>query len=205
MAQHRRISLVSHLMGARAGATHWEIRFSMSLRSALRAQTADYHAEVDALFGKFSLSISSDYEAFLRAHARAVPAVENALEQAGIAGLLPDWPERRRTALLLADMAELGELPPPPLAQPELASEAALWGAVYVMEGSKLGGAMLAKAVPAHLPSRYLSPQGPKGSMRAFMERLDAAGIDDIAGAVAAARDVFALFRKAAQLELEAV
>ncbi len=177
----------------------------MSLRTALRAQTADCHAEVDAIFGRFSLSDTRQYEAFLRAHARAVPAVEEALEKAGIAALLPDWPERRRAALLLADLADLGEIPPPPLPQPELGGEAALWGAVYVMEGSKLGGAMLAKSVPEHLPSRYLSPQGPKGSMRAFMERLDTSGIDNIAGAVAAARDIFDLFQKAAQLELEAV
>jgi heme oxygenase len=39
--------------------------------------------------------------------------------------------------------------------------------------------------------------------MRLFMDSLDASGIDDIAGAVAAARHAFALFRKAAQLELE--
>jgi len=176
----------------------------MSLRSALRAQTADCHAEVDALFGNFNLSDINDYRAFLRSHARAVPAVEAALEQSGITRLLPDWPERRRTSLLLADIAELGDSATSPLPQPELRNEASLWGAVYVLEGSKLGGAMLAKAVPAHLPSRYLSPQGPKGSMRAFMERLDTSGIDDIAGAVAAARDVFCLFLRAAQLELEA-
>ncbi|MFC5757681.1 biliverdin-producing heme oxygenase [Rhizobium sp. GCM10022189] len=175
----------------------------MSLRSALRAQTADCHAEVDALFGNFSLSDPGDYKAFLRAHARAVPAIESALERAGIARLLPDWPERRRTPLLLADIAALDDLPPRPLQQPELDDDASLWGAVYVLEGSKLGGAMLARTVPAHLPSVYLSPQGPKGSMRLFMDSLDASGIDDIAGAVAAARHAFALFRKAAQLELE--
>lgn len=177
----------------------------MSLRSALRAQTADCHAEVDALFGKFILSDIRDYKAFLRAHARAVPSVESALEQSDIIRLLPDWPERRRSSLLLADMAVLNEPTPPFLPQPELRDEASLWGAVYVLEGSKLGGAVLARAVPDHLPSNYLSPQGPKGSMRAFMERLDANGIDDIAGAVAAARDIFDLFLKAAQLELEAV
>jgi len=178
---------------------------SMSLRSALRVQTADCHAEVDALFGKFNLSDTRDYKTFLRAHARAVPSVEAALEQAGITTLLPDWPVRRRASLLLADMAALNEPPPPLLPQPALADEASLWGAVYVLEGSKLGGALLAKAVPDHLPGSYLGPQGPKGSMRAFMERLDTSGIDDIAGAVAAARNVFGLFLKAAQLELEAV
>ena len=68
----------------------------MSLRSALRAQTADCHAGVDALFGNFSLSDIRTYKTFLRAHARVVPSVEAALEQAGIEQLLPDWPERRR-------------------------------------------------------------------------------------------------------------
>ena len=39
----------------------------MSLRSALRAQTADCHTAVDTLFGSFDLSRIQDYKAFLRA------------------------------------------------------------------------------------------------------------------------------------------
>ena len=178
---------------------------SMSLRSALRAQTADCHAAVDTLFGSFNLSRTQDYKAFLRAHARAVPSVEHALEEAGINSLLPDWPERRRAHLLAADIRELDDRLPVPLPRPALRCEAAVWGAAYVLEGSKLGGALLAKAVPDHLPSSYLSPQGPKGAMRLFMDRLDASKVDDPGAAVAAARDVFDLFLKAGQVELEAV
>ncbi|MBB3648144.1 heme oxygenase [Rhizobium sp. BK619] len=177
----------------------------MSLRSVLRAQTADCHAEVDKLFGTFDLSHRQQYGIFLRAHARVVPATENALEEAGIARLLPDWPERRRTQLLLADIRKLGDPLPPLLPPPALHGEAALWGALYVLEGSKLGGALLAKSVPDHLPGSYLTPQGPKGATRIFMDRLDASGIDDPAAAISAARDVFGLFLKAGQLELEAV
>ncbi|MBB4236041.1 biliverdin-producing heme oxygenase [Rhizobium esperanzae] len=177
----------------------------MSFRSVLRAQTADCHAEVDKLFGTFDLSDREQYKTFLRAHARVVPATENALEEAGIARLLPDWPERRRAHLLLADLRELGERLPPCLAPPALQSQPALWGALYVLEGSKLGGAMLAKSVPDHLPSRYLTPQAPKGAMRAFMDRLDASDSDDPAVAISAARSVFDLFLEAGQLELEAV
>ncbi|RFB89894.1 biliverdin-producing heme oxygenase [Rhizobium leguminosarum bv. trifolii] len=177
----------------------------MSLRSVLRAQTADCHAEVDTLFGTFDLSNRQQYQTFLCAHARVVPAVEDALEDAGIIRLLPDWPERRRTQLLLADIAEFGDPLPQPLPPPALHSEAALWGALYVLEGSKLGGALLAKSVPDHLPGSYLRPQGPKGAIRTFMDRLDASGVDDPAAAVFAARDVFGLFLKAGQLELEAV
>ncbi|AHF85250.1 heme oxygenase [Rhizobium leguminosarum bv. trifolii WSM1689] len=177
----------------------------MSLRSALRAQTADCHAAVDALFGSFNLSCTQDYKAFLRAHAQVVPSVEHALEEAGIARLLPDWPERRRAHRLAADIRELGDRLPAPLPQLALHCEAAAWGAAYVLEGSKLGGALLAKAVPDHLPNSYLSPQGPKGAMRLFMDRLDATNLEDHAAAVAAARDVFTLFLKAGHLTLEAV
>ncbi|NKK68269.1 biliverdin-producing heme oxygenase [Rhizobium leguminosarum bv. viciae] len=177
----------------------------MSLRSALRAQTADCHAAVDALFGSFNLSRTQDYKAFLLAHARVVPSVEHALEEAGIARLLPNWSERRRAHLLAADIRELGDRLPAPLPQPALHCEAAVWGASYVLEGSKLGGALLAKAVPDHLPSSYLTPQGPKGAMRLFMDRLDASKVDDPGAAVTAARNVFDLFLKAGQLTLETV
>ncbi|MBB4249311.1 biliverdin-producing heme oxygenase [Rhizobium sp. BK008] len=176
----------------------------MSLRSALRAQTADCHAAVDTLFGSFNLSRPQDYKAFLRAHAQVVPSVEHALEQAGIARLLPDWPERRRAHLLAADIRALDDRLPPLLPQPALHCDAAVWGAAYVLEGSKLGGALLAKAIPDHLPGSYLSPQGPKGAMRLFMDRLDGSNVDDPAAAITAARDVFDLFLKAGQLTLEA-
>ncbi|WP_064705974.1 biliverdin-producing heme oxygenase [Rhizobium bangladeshense] len=177
----------------------------MSLRSVLRAQTADCHAEVDKLFGIFDLSSKEQYRTFLRAHARVIPAAENALEEAGIVRLLPDWPERRRAQLLFADIGELGDRLPERLAPPALDGDAALWGAVYVLEGSKLGGALLAKSVPNRLPNSYLTPRGPKGAVRTFMDRLDASSIDDPAAAVRTARTLFDLFLKAGQLELEAV
>lgn len=177
----------------------------MSLRSVLRAQTADCHAEVDKLFGTFDLSITGQYRTFLRAHARVVPSIEHALEAAGIVRLLPDWPERKRTQRLFADIRELGDRLPELLPPPALHGEAALWGALYVLEGSKLGGAVLARSVPDHLPSRYLTPQGPKGAIRSFMDRLDASDPGDPEAAISAARGIFDLFRKAGQLELEAV
>ncbi len=157
------------------------------------------------LFGTFDLSNRERYRTFLRAHARIVPAAENAIENAGILRLLPDWSERRRAPLLFADIRALGDQMPALLPPPALGCEAALWGALYVLEGSKLGGALLAKSVPDHLPSSYLAPRGPKGAMRLFMERLDASDVDDPAAAVSAARTVFDLFLKAGQLELEAV
>jgi heme oxygenase len=175
----------------------------MSLRSILRAQTSDCHAEVDEIFGRFDLADPPAYGAFLSAHARAVPAVEMALEQAGIEALLPDWADRCRRQLLNDDLTALGILPPPLLPQPSFSTAAELWGAAYVLEGSKLGGAMLAKSVPADLPSGYLAPRGPKGGMKVFMDSLDSVDLSDPMEAVAAARAVFTLFRQAAMLERE--
>ncbi|MBX4910645.1 MULTISPECIES: biliverdin-producing heme oxygenase [Rhizobium] len=177
----------------------------MSLRSVLRAETADCHAKVDKLFGIFDLSSREQYRTFLRAHARIIPAAEHALEEAGVVRLLPDWPERRRAQLLFADIGELGDRLPKRLPPPPLQGDAALWGALYVLEGSKLGGAMLARSVPDHLPSSYLTPQGSKGATRVFMDRLDASSVDVPAATISAARMLFELFLRAGQLELEAV
>ncbi|MBW9117800.1 biliverdin-producing heme oxygenase [Rhizobium cauense] len=177
----------------------------MPLRSALRAQTSDCHAEVDTIFGRFDLSNPQQYASFLSAHARIVPVVETALERAGIHKHLPDWKERSRRDLLMADLTDLRARPPVLLQQFTLHGDAQLWGAAYVLEGSKLGGAMLAKAVPGGLPARYLTPNGPRGSIKVFMDRLDLAELADPENAISTARRVFGLFRRAAELELEPV
>jgi heme oxygenase (biliverdin-IX-beta and delta-forming) len=174
----------------------------MPLRNALRSSTSDCHADVDKIFGRFDLADPDDYKSFLSAHARIFPAVEKALEDAGIEKLIPDWRERRRSHLLLDDLIKAGGHVPPQLAAPSLSGDAALWGAAYVLEGSKLGGAMLARMVPADMPATYLTPAGPKGGMKAFMDRLDSADADESA-AIEAAQTVFTLFRQAAETELK--
>jgi len=175
----------------------------MTLRNALRAGTAEYHDVVDGLFGRFDMADRNQYAAFLAGHARVLPAAEQALERGGIARLVPDWAERRRSVMLRADMRALDLAMPPLIDIATFSSEDELWGAAYVLEGSKLGGAMLSKRVPAHFPSTYLSYQGPKGAMKAFMDQLETAANVDRERAIAAARSVFAAFRAAAELELE--
>lgn len=176
---------------------------AMTLRNALRAGTAEYHNVVDGLFGRFDLSDSRQYAAFLAGHARVLPAVESALELGGIERLMPDWKERRRADLLRDDLRALDLATPPVLRYSNLTTDDALWGAAYVLEGSKLGGAMLAKRVPPQFPVSYLAYQGPKGAMKAFMDRLDTRDAIDQESAISAARSVFAAFRTAAELELE--
>jgi heme oxygenase (biliverdin-IX-beta and delta-forming) len=177
----------------------------MPLRMTLRADTSDDHNAVDSVFGRFDISDSRQYASFLSAHARVVAAIEIALEQAGIERLVPDWRGRRRREKLADDLAALGVKVPPPLEAPTFSSDDEIWGAAYVLEGSKLGGAMLAKQVPAELPSAYLAWQGPKGAMKIFMEWLDDFKAEDERRASASARSTFALFKTAAELELELI
>ena len=159
----------------------------MSLVQRLRADTAADHDRVDARYAGFDLSDRHDYGRFLTAHARALPAIEAALtSQVG----LPIF--RERTSLLAADLADLGQSMPEPLAF-EAGGSAEGWGALYVIEGSRLGGAMLARQVPAALPSRYLAAKHLSGEWRALLQAIDAAPID-AAEAVAGARRVFDLY-----------
>jgi heme oxygenase len=168
------------------------------VRQILRTATARHHERVDTAFAAFDLGDAVSYRAFLSAHARVLPAAEHAID-------LPWDGWMRRTPLLLRDLADLGAAPKPPPNGLPLLEPAAQWGCLYVLEGSRLGGAILAERVGSGFPRRYLSAGHGDGSWRAFLVALAAAGSADgawIDAAVAAARSVFELFEDAARLEL---
>lgn len=125
---------------------------------------------MDAAFAGYRLAEADDYARFLTAHARALPVAEARMARLPFAATLAP-----RTPLLAADLADLGAALPDPLALPE-GDEAACWGCLYVVEGSRLGGAYLARAVPETLPSRYLGAVHPPGQWRAIRAAIDAAG-----------------------------
>lgn len=169
---------------------------AMSAHADLRAATATEHEAVDAAFAGYDLADPASYGAFLTAHARALPAIERAL--AGVAGLPPLRP---RALLLAADLAALRLPLPEPLPFAAPADPARAFGMAYVIEGSRLGGGMLARRVPPALPRAYLAATHDPGEWRAFGQALDAAAANDpawLARATAAAIDVFALYRQAA-------
>ncbi len=146
----------------------------MSAHAQLRSATSDAHDRVDARFSALDLGDRDDYAAFLAAHARAFVPLEQALTAAGAADLLDDWDESLRAPSLLADLDALGVAPPTLATAPTFADEAETIGALYVLEGSRLGGAVLRTSVPADLPSRFLSHRPPGGHWRrviAMMER----------------------------------
>ncbi len=125
-----------------------------TLHARIKAATSAAHEIVDAHYSRFDLGDPQGYRDFLIAHAAIVPRCEAVLDGSGVAGLLPDWEERRRTPALLADLAALdctaahADCAVAPLA----ASEA--WGMLYVLEGSRLGGAVLASRVRANPDAR---------------------------------------------------
>lgn len=153
---------------------------------------------MDAAFGRYTLADPAGYRAFLTAHARIVPALEAWLD-AHQPETLKGWQAVRRGPALLADLAAL-DVPPPPTAEINLDSDiASVCGATYVLEGSRMGGALLARSVAPQLPRAYLGYPTQVALWRAFATELDRLLPDEAATARAgtAALAVFNLFRAA--------
>ena len=177
----------------------------MSAREALRSGTAAAHDRVDALFSRFDLADPGSYRRFLSAQAEAFLPVEAAIEAAGAESLLPDWPDRRRSRLLAADLKVLGSPLPGAAAAPLSAEPAVLLGAIYVLEGSRLGGGLLRRKVPDHLPRAFLDAVHPPGSWRKLLDKLEATlyAPESRQAAVRSATEVFERFEAAARHYLE--
>ena len=165
----------------------------------LRVETADLHAAVERHIDLQRLTEDRGrYAELLRYFLSAVGPVEAALRDAGHEAAAED------AALLEADLRRVGDSAPPAAATFELpAGPAAAWGAAYVLEGSSLGGQIIARTVHERLGltpetgTAYFS----RGAARRaawprFKERLNA-GVRtpvEIDASVAAARSVFTHF-----------
>lgn len=176
-----------------------------SARFYLKAATAVDHEELDALFSGFDLSERAGYAGFLTAQAGVFPAVETSLDRAGVHALVDDWPRRRRSQALLSDLGALG-CPTPTAASTFLfSSPAEALGGLYVLEGSRLGGAMLVRQIADGLPKSFLSAGNP-AAWRAFVELMDKrlSSPSDLEAAARAAQAVFAAFASSARTVLGA-
>jgi heme oxygenase (biliverdin-IX-beta and delta-forming) len=165
----------------------------------LRDQTRLDHAAVDQAFKAFDLTDRHDYGRLLSAHASVTPVVEDILE--GVS-TLPPW--RPRSTLIFADLEGLQIVSPEPVSVDPITSEAALLGALYVLEGSRLGGKVLSGRVPTGLPVTYLSDGHLPGEWRQFLASLDEAartrGSDWHEDLVRGARGVFVAFLRASRV-----
>lgn len=153
-------------------ATAWFTPESESLLAALRAATREAHAELDAQLALTTALTRARYATFLRASMAVVAPLEARI--ACWLGLPADG--FCRASALRADLEALGaDSRPTPSARisgtnflesdvPAIHSFAEAMGAAYVVEGSALGGAVLARAVAKALgddcPRRYLALRG---------------------------------------------
>lgn len=187
-----------------------------SARGALKIATDDVHARLDAALSTFELGDVEAYGRFLAIHAAALPALEHGLARGGFAALLPEWEAGCRAPALRADLTGLGLRVPPsdpssgPLSGPSSGgaidlAEGAAWGTAYVLEGSRLGGKVLARRAraaghPEVLANmRFLDhADGPVWST--FLRALETALRDEAAlcGAMRGAHAAFAAFEAAA-------
>lgn len=167
------------------------MRPAPSFHAWLREATRPDHERVDAAFGGFDLASRAGYADFLSAHARALLPVEAWLAEAR-------FPLAPRRPALLADLAALGRDAPGPARLGWTHGEAAHWGAAYVIEGSRLGGQVLARQVTDGFPRAYLGATPAPGAWRAFLAAMDTAagngGADWQNAALYAARRTFGLY-----------
>lgn len=175
-------------------------------RHELRTLTRPDHDVVDDIFSTFDLGQADGYRSFLIAQAGALLPVERALDLAGADDVMPDWPHRRRASLLLADLADLGgDAPSPVIPAPAMHTREEILGALYVLEGSRLGGIMLERRVPAGLPRRFLGGSD-SARWRSLVALIDETVISDSQQqrALRAARNVFGLFAAAGLAQAKA-
>lgn len=172
------------------------------VRARLYDATESSHAALDAkLVPLFDQGLKG-YCEFLRISAQGVLTLERALEEAAVGAILPDWAERSRTKALHADMASLGIAPPPVMDVRLPRDEAYLYGVLYVLEGSRVGGKLLARRIDESADSRiraatqYLRQGEGVDMWRTFLARLEASEAVKAAPdrAIRGARAAFAAF-----------
>jgi len=160
------------------------------LSARLREATREAHLSAEAAFALNARLESSDAYvrllAALRGFHRPVEAALAAVP--GWSGLTPGLhiSSRLRAGLLDEDLRQLGVPAPPGPARPGVVSLPTLahgLGCLYVLEGSALGGRIIARracaALGADLPVAFFSSAGradPGAGWRAFQSSLDAYG-----------------------------
>lgn len=179
-----------------------------SLRQRLKGFSAGLHQRVDEAFSAFPLESAQGYRRFLQAHGAALFGLERTLEANAIETLIDDWPQRRRSDVLRADLRVLGIEQPAPPEPLRHVGPGWCWGALYVLEGSRLGARLLAQRLQAAQPTApmdYLSHAAAEGLWPRFLQRLeaDAGGCaeDQLRQGVA---DAFGQFLVAAHRQSEA-
>lgn len=171
---------------------------------ALRERTHAAHQRLDTGLALTTSALTLDrYVTFLRGSLASLRPIEPTLLSFDVLGAEADT----RCAAIEADLAALGTSTAIPVATaPRIEAMAEAMGAAYVVEGSSLGGAVLAKAIEPML-QREQAPQAtrylhfhpePGSSWRDFVRRLSewerSATRDEWNAACESAADTFAAY-----------
>ncbi|KQQ70056.1 heme oxygenase [Xanthomonas sp. Leaf131] len=154
-----------------------------SAARVLRQATQDTHARVESIPLMQALGqgcIDRDaYALILRRHSALLGGFEDHLSDWLNTLVGTGWHYRRRVPALREDLRTLGQQPDAPIAAPTAGNDAARWGMLYVIEGSQLGGRMIARSLRQQQPAlanavRYfeLADDDPAG-WRRFQTVLD--------------------------------
>lgn len=180
---------------------------SQSLLSArIKEETKKSHQELEkkVVLKLKGIRSEADYAGFLNSFYNYFNTVEKANAPYISNKVLSDYTERRNSSYLKADIEELGfEIKPSiGLPQPEITSLPAALGAMYVMEGSIMGGPIIVEILKKHGITKgfsFFSGYGAEtGKMwSAFVSVLNANASDEQAKQIAVnvANDTFAKFQ----------
>jgi len=136
------------------------------LWTQLRESTRDAHTQAEASLAALAQPDSlARYVALLCVLWGFQAPVERLLGHQELPSAV-DWAARQRLGALAADLTDLGVTGtslPEAAGLPALASPGAVWGTLYVTEGSTLGGRVLRRHIEARLgpvPARFLDGHG---------------------------------------------
>jgi heme oxygenase (biliverdin-IX-beta and delta-forming) len=173
-------------------------------RAILKTKCEAIHRRLDARFSSFDLGDRRSYAAMLSCLSGPVTALESALATGVASRLFYDLPERLRSLPLSLDLRDLGGALHVRAGAP-IEDEAEAFGVLYVLEGSRLGGRVLAQRAAAspdvkvRNATRYFRHAEQAGHWRSFLSRLEQSQAVQAAPerASAAALGAFAAFEAA--------
>jgi len=185
-----------------------EVEVSSNRCHSLRGATDHLHRDLDRIVEGFKLGDIAPYRRFLQASAATVIAIEQLLENAGVAALLTDWPQRTRREAILSDLYSLDTQARPLALRRSAPTAPEVFGILYVLEGSRRGAQLLLERVLASDNANvrnacaYLRTGKPE-LWRSFLQQLEThAAADDqtqtVSGAVYAFTMFIRSFRQAA-------
>lgn len=189
------------------------VRTSLELLTQLRETTSSQHAELDRAVNGGEASLSPPrYTALLGASLDVLRALER-----DITRWLRGFDQARRVEQLRADLHVLGlSTIAMPAERVPLDTLSEAWGAAYVVEGSALGGLVLARQLErdVRVDARALSYVRLRGAdtaahWRSFCSALNAWGAQaserERADACSSARNVFRAYRTALETRLSSL